>query len=383
MHISELLNNVRRRWISALAAVAGTLIASFLIHLPHGPEHWSADLRTAWLSDQLPSQHPDIAIVEVTENTLASEPYLSPMDRRILADLIATLDTAEVKAIGVDFLFDRQTEASKDEELIARIRDARTPIIVGGLDERTTLMPAQRAYLDDVLKRMNRPIGHLYFDEHRSPLIISDHVVRLLPQKSTSETLAKSFTEKLAETVGRYHAPKSQYIAWLLPPKDGSETFTTLSAERVLGGGISDTKDLLRGKIVLIGGNFTDRDRYLTPLSVHDEKRFTGVFIHAQMLAQLIDPHWVRSLDRWLEWTAGILACLLGALVGYRYGAARHHLMIEILSATVLILVTVLVFSVARLILPFFMLLLAWVVGSTLGQYLNHQSRVEPETGGG
>ena len=41
-----------------LGGAAGFLLVFFLIHIPDGPEHWSADLRTAYLSQRLDKQHP-------------------------------------------------------------------------------------------------------------------------------------------------------------------------------------------------------------------------------------------------------------------------------------------------------------------------------------
>src|ERR1043166_8010748 len=82
-----------------LVGTLGFLLAFFLVHLPHGPEHWSADLRTALLADRLQSQHPRIAIVEVTEQTLKQSDYLAPVDRGVLAAIVRALDDAEVKVV--------------------------------------------------------------------------------------------------------------------------------------------------------------------------------------------------------------------------------------------------------------------------------------------
>jgi len=104
--------------------------------------------------------------------------------------------------------------------------------------------------------------------------VIGDQVVRNDGQAGrVSRSHPESFAEQLAQKAGSYPKPKSEYISWLLQPIDHTETFFTLSAEQVLGktgGPALPLKDLLGDRIVLIGGNFPDRDQHLIPLSVGD-----------------------------------------------------------------------------------------------------------------
>src|ERR1043166_8868452 len=62
-----------------LAGASAFLLVFFLIHLPHGPEHWSADLRTAFLSTRPETQHARIALIEVTHQSLQQYPYVAPI----------------------------------------------------------------------------------------------------------------------------------------------------------------------------------------------------------------------------------------------------------------------------------------------------------------
>src|SRR5262245_32591781 len=72
-------------------------------------EHWAADWRTAWLSERLPTAHPKVAIVYITERSLAQFPYFLPPNRGYLADIIDAADKAGARAIGLDFFFTRDT----------------------------------------------------------------------------------------------------------------------------------------------------------------------------------------------------------------------------------------------------------------------------------
>ena len=87
-------------------------------------------------------------------------------------------------------------------------------------------------------------------------------------------------------------------------PKDRTETFLTLSAEQVLGrsgGPALPIADMLSDRMVLIGGNFSDRDQHLIPLSVTDGRRYPGLFVHAQILAQIMDERSLSTLSKPLQ----------------------------------------------------------------------------------
>src|ERR1043166_1047945 len=233
-----------------LVGTLGFLLAFFLVHLPHGPEHWSADLRTALLADRLQSQHPRIAIVEVTEQTLKQSDYLAPVDRGVLAAIVRALDDAEVKVVGLDFIFDRHTEDAKDRDLLAAIKSARAQVILGALDERSALSGERRDFQSWLLAEAGRPFGHLYYGEHRSPIVISDHVVREMADPSEYPKL-QSFAEVIARATGSFRQPASLYISWLRAPKDGRETFLRLSGDDILRRGLDSPlpiKEMLRDK---------------------------------------------------------------------------------------------------------------------------------------
>lgn len=373
--------SVIRRWFSrrrikaALYAVLGAvsfLLVFFLIHLPHGPEHWSADLRTAYLSKRLASQHPRIVLIEITDRTLEQYPYVTPTDRQLLAEVVRAIDTANPKLIGLDLVFDRPTEPFKDEELLDAIREAKAPVVLGTLDEQT-LRPDEQRFHAAFIARANRPVGHLYLDEHHSPLVVSDHVVRLLPPAHLGRPSRASFADELARGSGSNLTRKGAYIAWLLLPKDTTETFLTLSAEHILGRGGLETplplRDLLRDKIVLIGGNVQDRDRHLTPLSVISDGRYSGLSIHAQILAQLLDDRSMRVVGLPAVLAIMIAAGGCGVWFGRAHRYERYHLLLELGGAATLILIAVIAFVVVNLIFPFISTLLAWLAGITAGRY--------------
>lgn len=351
-----------------LAIATASLSLTTLLHFPYGPEHWSADLRTAYLSQRPATQHNHVALVYVTDKTLAGYPYVSPTDRQLLADLVRAIDAAGPKVVGFDFIIDRPTEPAKDDALIEAIKTARAPIVLGAVDEDPP-PGGGKTYQARYLERTGRDFGHLYFDERRSTLVISDHVVRLMARRPPGTPMSKSFAERVAEKDGPFEPPLSSYISWLLTPKDRTETFLTLSAEQVLGRGETrlPVQDLLRGKLVLIGGDFPDRDRHLTPLSVLSDTRYPGLFIHAQILAQLIEDRSLAMLPWYLRLAAIVLAGCLGYVIGRR--VKQYHLIIELIAVAALIAGGIVAFAYAQLILPYTGVLLALLAGIAGGRY--------------
>ena len=110
----------------------GVFSLSFLLDPPHSPEHWSSDLLTAHFSKTAKSQDQDIILVYISETTLADQPYLSPIDREVVAKLVHAIDQAGAKVIGLDLILDRKSETAKDEQLINTIKTCRRQNSVGG-----------------------------------------------------------------------------------------------------------------------------------------------------------------------------------------------------------------------------------------------------------
>ena len=85
-----------------LALVALLFVPAVTPALLRG-EHWAADWRTAFLSDRLPGAHPRVAIISIAEDSLAGLPYILPINRGYLADLVIASDKAGATAIAMAF----------------------------------------------------------------------------------------------------------------------------------------------------------------------------------------------------------------------------------------------------------------------------------------
>ncbi len=371
--------------LGASALIAAVLVwASRAGLVPDAPDQFTYDWRTALLSDTAPATRDDIAVVLVTDDSLTGYPYRSPIDRGLLAEVVRTVDAAGPKAMGLDFIFDQPTEPAKDTALKEALKSARNHIVAGAIDQRSTGVPErnfkfQEAFLNGAgLSDANRKVGHVYFVNQKNQLAIADQTIRFIAGNSPNKLSRPGMAQMLADIDGKKAEPASSYIAWLLPPAQlGRPTFQTF---RVRAHRDEDGKpvaepfpkswqDALKGKIVLIGGEITGTDRHLTPFSVVDDSRMTGVFIHAQILAQLRDGRSIYLIAVWQELLAVALVAGLGFIAAVRWSLHRAE-WLATAGALVFFIVTGLVlFAAFNFVLPSATLVLAWPAGLFAGNW--------------
>ncbi len=325
-------------------------------------EHWAADWRTAFLSDRLPSAHPHIAIVAITDETIGAYPYILPPDRGLLADIVTAADRAGARAIGLDFYFTKPTEKDKDDKLVAALQHAKDKLVLGVFEGR--LRTKQLEYQDDFLKRVGARVGYLNLQPER------DYVVRYRAQPSPGARYRHSFSSLVAQTPGRQSGPAHDRIAWLLPPADGGRTFVRIEAHKLLDG-TPGVADRLNGRVVLIGGEILSLDRHWTPLSLVTGSGMTGIEVHAHMAAELIDGN--RSYSELGGLQARIFLVLLaalGVLLGLRFQQRGWDFLDWRVVSLGVIGVDLALFKFMHLILPFTLAAVAWIAGVTIGRQL-------------
>ncbi|MGE0093852.1 MAG: CHASE2 domain-containing protein [Alphaproteobacteria bacterium] len=281
-----------------------------------------ADARLALLGPAAAEQNTQVALVTITEDTLALLPYRSPVDRALLADVTLALKAAGARAIGFDILFDRPTEPEKDEAFLAAVRSEGAPVVLAWADPSLGLDETQTATLEAFITTSGaRPAVPLL-------VIDADGTVRRLPPME--RTGRPSLAMALAHAAGDPPPHIEGRIAYLRPPADGTDTFLTMPAHAVIPLSLAQPemmKALFGGKIVLVGADLPLDDRHRTPFAVLGEDasgRMAGVAIHAQMVAQLLDGR--RIHEGW--WMAALLNLIFAAwgaawALGERKGWAK------------------------------------------------------------
>ena len=287
----------------AILVVACGLSAAITRYLPFVAlaERWVADFRIAALSPP-ESQNDDIIVVTVTEETLSRFSYRSPLDRRFLGEVVATLEARGVRAIGLDILFDQATEPDKDQFLRSTLASVRIPVVASYARTEERLTEAQVTYLDDFL-----PPGHRGFVN-----LVKDglSVVRwIYPGRRLPDgRFVRGFAGALAELLG-VRPPEDQIpIAWRAAPDDQTTAFRAFPAHTITVLPAAWFKD----KIVLIGADLGQEDRHRTPFAAlgGTAGMAPGVVVHAHALAQLLDGRRSPELG---SWGRVLLIALVGA----------------------------------------------------------------------
>jgi CHASE2 domain-containing sensor protein len=368
------------RWSARGAALAITLAALVAAGIGYASrhawlfwlEHWTGDSRTSLLADRMDTQHAAIAVVTVTEETMEAFPYRLPIDRGMLAELVTRIDQAGARAIGIDMLFIRATEPTKDDALAVALRRARANVVLAVADTRAELSPAQEAYQRAFLARTGRDAG--YVNLHTG----NDGRVRYIPGPAPGlerdPTFGQSFAVALA---GRPATPASPMqnlmrIAWLKTPRDGADTFLTVPAEVLAPPPGARPSALaprlaaqLKDKVVLIGAELVNTDVHRTPLGEHRDG-IAGVYIHAHAVAQLLDGRLVRHASEPVFWALLFALALLGMLLGRVFGFIAYSLYGTALTLGI-VAIDAALFIVMRSILPFTSCFVALLLGLVAG----------------
>jgi adenylate cyclase len=387
--LDDLLPPAIRR--GALATAAALTLLAFIAMEMAGPllgaiDHWTADLRTAFFTYQLPSQHPTVALVFINEEAIEEvqkdgpSRYRSPADRGLLALLITRLDGLGVKAIGLDIIVDQASEPAKDVALLAAIQAARTHIVLARLDpaaERNAATEMQRDYNARFLEQAGRTSGYVTV---RTDM---DGVVRTQPTPGSGDR--STFPEEIAKAGGWSPAGKerlltgaSDRIAWLQEPRDNSTTFETVPATLLiappdrLGELERATLNGLAGKLVIVGLRFADNtDRHKTPLGSSGRGLMPGAEINANVVAQLVDGRSYLALNLAAQLLLCFFTALAGVIVACRWPARSGRIGSLLFAAFVVL--TAVVFWQMKLILPFAAPSLVWGAAVFAGWLLSRR----------
>lgn len=269
----ERLLSIKEALVLAALVAAAILLAVRVLPPLAIADHLVEDVAVARLAPPC-RQDPGIAIIGITEDSLAALPYRAPLDRGLLARLVTLLKAKNVRAIGLDVLIDQPTEAAKDEALHAAIAAAGPPVVLLSAGAETPLTGRQREFQQTFLSGLRSGHGNLAKDR------LDGVVRRHFPQLEGRPSLPAA----IAAAVGA-PAPTTDFgIAWCRSGKTGGSVIPVYPVETVA----LLPAAWLAGKIVLVGLTVPDTDRHRTPLTV-GAPPMAGVEIQAQTLAQLLE----------------------------------------------------------------------------------------------
>ncbi|MGI9424412.1 MAG: CHASE2 domain-containing protein [Hyphomicrobiaceae bacterium] len=278
------------RWIWERRITAATVLASVLLANVVSPrlDTRVGDVLMTALVDPATSSS-DVVILAIDEDTLATLPYRSPIDRGLLSDIIKHVDSAGPKAIGVDILIDQQSEAEKDAGFLNALKQAQSPVVLAYAARRNGLTEKQFTFLTRILDGVSK--GDVTLGRDRF-----DGLVRRWPERVSGNAGAvKLFSEALAQHAGRGVARPLGRIVYALPLSSDRSVFPTYKAHHVK----LLPKAWFKDKIVLIGAMLPGIDQYPTPLTTRfgvDVGTIHGVVIHAHLISQLLRRDAISTL---------------------------------------------------------------------------------------
>ena len=293
--------------IAAIATLAATLLTRYLTFLAY-LENVAADIRIAVLQPPMP-QSKDIAVIAITEETLAQFPYRSPVDRAFLSGLLKQLEARGARAIGLDVLLDQPTESAKDRLLAKTIRELKTPLFISYANDPAVVNEEQLQYLNAFVPPTHRAAANLATD----PL---DGSVRWIYPGETNPDTPPSFSRKAIASIGLPMPPAVQpEIIWRPGPDAETPPFPIYPAHAVA----ALPPDWFTGKLLLIGASLSITDRHRTPLAVvfDDERgKMPGVVIQAHSISQLLEGRGTQRLSPALQTLTNLVFAILGVIVG-------------------------------------------------------------------
>ncbi len=315
--LAELRSALTQAGLARLVATLGVLVLAVVIarfgwQLPIAltAERGLYDVRADIMAPRV-DQDSRVVLVVFTEETLANTGKRSPLDRALLARALTNLDALRPRAIGVDILIDQPQPG--DAVLIDAMRTLRTPTLFAfstHADNGDYIMPWQEGQL-----------RRLFASVATSPVrpasirldVDSDNAWRSWPTPARlpppllvgAITGTHGFDRFTGATVFRKPLSPERPVFASFP----IDLFGDPATARALAAAIT-------GKIVLIGADLPDADRFVVPFTRLSGETKPGVELHATLIAQALDGVRPLPLSGELLWLAAIATVLLAAVTG-------------------------------------------------------------------
>lgn len=260
-------------------------------------------------------QDPRVVLVVFTEETLAATGKRSPLDRVLLARALTNLDALGPRAIGVDILIDQPQP--DDAVLDAGLKAMKTPTFFAFSthdDNGDFIMPWQeqhlRALFAKVAQGSVRPAS-IRLD------VDSDNAWRVWPRPAAAppKLLVNAITGTRGKSLGYENFTGA--AVFRRPALADRPVFASfpidLFGDPAMAAAMAPA---IAGKIVLIGADLPEADRFITPFTRLTGATTPGVELHATLIAQALDGVKLQPIPGFALWIAAIAAVLLAAVTG-------------------------------------------------------------------
>ena len=311
-----MLANSRGIWLTGLIAATLAWLAASIFPALRLAENWLSDAGRISIAPA-PDVPKDIVLVTITEETLATLPYRSPINRNLLADIVDKAVSARAAGLAIDILFDQPTEEAADLRLRASLQAAAQtmPVSLAYATGQDNLTSNQTAFLNAFTDGLPRGIVNL-------PEDADDGIVRWrqVGRAGAGGSVVPGLVSALAA------GPESGAARAGIAPLAYSRSAPGVVAEFVSYPAHALTvlpDDWLAQKYLLVGADLPHSDRHRTPFSAVTRSLASsvpGVAIHAHGLNQ-IRAGIELTESPW--WAAPLLALVVAAAVAWAFGIER------------------------------------------------------------
>ena len=277
------------------------------------------DIAVAYFTEDVAETHSRIAVVAIDDETVATHPPRSPLNRRLLADLLTVIDGGRPAAISLDVLLIETQDAASDRKLAETVEALHTPVVLATFMRGGRVRPLAPVFAETGAQVA---LGNL-------PLDRGDRTLRHYRTafRDADGTLHPTMPAALARIAGVPVEARTRDVPidWYGRPgwqdrvlteggkPAGPSPIARFSALMLLEKPF--LAGLLKEKIVLVGATFEDSGDFhrtaFARLGIGEEA-FAGVFAHAQVVAQLLDGRSRTLPGPGLNLIAVIAAALLG-----------------------------------------------------------------------
>jgi class 3 adenylate cyclase len=315
----------RDTWLAALTAAAIAWFAAAAVPALRLADNWITDLGRIALAPA-PGPPSQIVLVTITEDTLATLPYRSPVNRVLLAEIVDKAAAAGARGLGLDILFDQPTEPAADRRLSDALRAAaRTmPLVVAAAGQKDDLTKRQEKFLAAFTEGLVRGLVNLPADDDDG-VVRWQQLGRAAPDGRVVPGFAAALAGLLAPASPRARAGIAPLAFSRGQPRRPAD-FAAFPAHAFK----FVPNDWLTGKIVLVGADLPHSDRHRTPFAAFDSRAgmMPGIAIHAHGLNQALAGIELAEAPPW----AGAPLAFAGATVtafafGLRFALAARVLM--------------------------------------------------------
>jgi adenylate cyclase len=296
-----------------------TALSSWQLPLLNDAENALYDIRAASFASQTDTDK-RVVLVVYTADTNRKTGQISPVDRTVLAQALAQIESMGAKGIGIDVLFDSPQD--DDPLLQAALRGMTTPVFLAYADNRTN----PEAITWEQEQDLKRYLSTVRTDEVGPASILletdRDGVARRWPRQYTGLPLLLSvaMTSSTPDAVPAFTNFTGR-IRYRVPADRERPVFDKIPIDLVADPATAPlVAETIKGRYVLIGGDFADFDQFDTPFTragtgsaaQGGKSQMIGVEVHASMLAQLLDKALPRLVPGWALWLGSLLAIALG-----------------------------------------------------------------------